>query len=435
MQLFVGGTAYKTSASVTIGPLQCARRYVYETITFVDRNQHLVGSQSFTENVFDIYFHARFSHSQMTIWTWESANSERWFQIFIRGGKIVGQIVNAGRTNEIVSDAIVNDDKWHSIYWEVDPNSMKLIIDGQEKILSSFYLLPTTYTYIIGSRTTRGNAGFAGQIKGLYICGKEIEIGQMVRKQNPLGIQLGATGYCQVNRCSNNGTCEEFYDTYKCNCSSSPFGGDKCEQEVGMWVPLGSKIYIPWQHPDQMATCYRMNVYTSSNNVSLIKSKAHFAESSFNMSIDNFGFLNVLIYDGFFFQHNQTYKKQIINDDKTKDIEFCASLQEFNLRLNGEKAIHLEGNFSFFVSLNSWDFLDKNFTGCVSRLQVGSTFPLKNPKDSRLRYKGKLKFGSCPYDHLQYDHHVEVEEGASDIQISSVVKNQQNLLFITRKIK
>lgn len=166
----------------------------------------------------------------MTIWTWESSNSERWFQIFVRNGQIVGQIVNAGQTNEIVSDISINDDKWHSVYWEIDSYSMKLIIDGQEKIISSFYLLPITYTYIIGSRTTRGNSGFAGQIKGLYICGKEIEIGQMVRKQNPLGIQLGATGYCQVNRCSNNGTCEEFYDTYKCNCSSSPFGGDKCEQ-------------------------------------------------------------------------------------------------------------------------------------------------------------------------------------------------------------
>lgn len=295
----------------------------------------------------------------MTIWTWESANGERWFQLFIRGGKIVGQIVNAGRTNEIVSDKIINDDEWHSIYWEVDPGSMKLIVDGYEKVLSSFFLLPTTYTYIIGSRTLRGNSGYAGQMRGFYICGKEIELGQMVRKQNPLGIQLGPTGYCQLNRCSNNGTCVEYYDTYKCNCSMTPFGGDKCDQEIGMWIPLNSKMYIPWQHPAQVSTCYRINVHTTVKNVSLIRAKAHFADSSFNLTIDHQGHLNILIFDGFMFHHNLTYDKQVINDDKTKDVQFCARKHDFDMKVNGESAIHIDGNFTFFMGLNSWTFIDK----------------------------------------------------------------------------
>uniref|UniRef100_A0A7E4UYU3 Neurexin-1a n=1 Tax=Panagrellus redivivus TaxID=6233 RepID=A0A7E4UYU3_PANRE len=431
MQLFVGGTGPKTTAKVNIGPLQCARRYVHETITFVDRNQHLVGSQSFHGNVFDIYFQVKFSHTQMTIWTWESANSERWFQLFVRGGKVVGQLVNAGRTHEITSDNAINDDEWHSVYWEVDPYSMKIVVDGKEKTLSAFYLLPTTYTYIVGSRTSRGNAGYAGQIRGFYLCGREIELGQMVRKQNPLGIQLGATGYCQINRCSNNGDCVEFYDTYKCNCSRTPFGGDKCDQEVGMWVPVGSRMYIPWQHPGQISTCYRMNVHTLTSNVSLIRAKAHFAESSFNLSIDPLGHLNVLIYDGVFFHHNETYTKQIVHDDKAKDIEFCATKKAFSLKLNNEDAIKIDGNFSFFINFNSWSFIDKTFTGCISRLQVGSTFPLKDPTDSRLNYKGKIRFGSCPYDHLQYNQPPETADIASDIQISSFVKTQQNLLYIT----
>lgn len=179
-----------------------------------------------------------------------------------------------------------------------------------------------------------------------------------------------------------------------------------------MWVPLGSKMFIPWQHPAQVSSCYRMSVHTLVRNVSLVRAKAHFAESSFNMSIDSKGFLNVLIYDGFFFHHNQTYKKQRINDDKAKDIQFCADKNQFVLNVNGESAFNIEGNFSFFLNLNSWTFIDKSriflnffshkkildFTGCVSRLQIGSTFPLKNPSDSRLNYKGRIKFGSCPYD-------------------------------------
>lgn len=43
-------------------------------------------------------------------------------------------------------------------------------------------------------------------------------------------------------------------------------------------------------------------------------------------------------------------------------------------------------------------FLD--FTGCISRLQIGSGFPLKNPTHSRLTYTGQVKFGTCPFDPL-----------------------------------
>lgn len=57
-----------------------------------------------------------------------------------------------------------------------------------------------------------------------------------------------------------------------------------------MWVPLNSRLSIPWQHPAQMAlSCYRMNIYTLTKNVSLIKAKGLFAESSFNMSINQNG--------------------------------------------------------------------------------------------------------------------------------------------------
>jgi hypothetical protein len=86
----------------------------------------------------------------MTIFTWESANGERWFQLFVREGRIVGQIVNAGRTHEIVSDFALNDNEWHTIYWEVDPQTSKLSVDRREKIVSAFYLLPDTFTYFFG---------------------------------------------------------------------------------------------------------------------------------------------------------------------------------------------------------------------------------------------------------------------------------------------
>lgn len=65
-------------------------------------------------------------------------------------GRLVGQIVSAGRTHEIVSDQQINDNQWHLIYWEVDPQTSKLSIDRREKVVSAFYILPDTFTYFFG---------------------------------------------------------------------------------------------------------------------------------------------------------------------------------------------------------------------------------------------------------------------------------------------
>ncbi|KAH7729383.1 Thrombospondin N-terminal -like domain containing protein [Aphelenchoides avenae] len=335
---------------------------------------------------------------------------------------------------KLMTDVPVNDNEWHTIYWEVDPQTMKLIVDRREKTVSSFYVLPNTNTYIVGSRTGRGFAGYAGQIRNMYLCGREILLGQMVRKVSPMGLQLGRTGYCRQNRCLNGGSCIELYDAYKCNCSMTPFVGEKCEQEVGAWIPPDSQLSIPWQHPAQIATCYRMAVQTTSTNVSLIRSRALFAESTFNMSIDSDGHLQVRIYDGFFFNHDFTYTKLPLSDDKTKDIAICATKSNLKITINGEPAVLLEGNFTFFVNFNVWTFIDKNYTGCLSRLQVGSGFPLKSPNDSRLSYTDGVRFGGCPYDALQYYPTEQTEVNPTEIHISAIVKDQQRLLLITPAI-
>lgn len=41
-----------------------------------------------------------------------------------------------------------------------------------------------------------------------------------------------------------------------------------------------------------------------------------------------------------------------------------------------------------------------DFTGCLTRLQVGIAFPLKDPLSSRLSYRGGIRFESCPYKHM-----------------------------------
>lgn len=58
---------------------------MFDAVTFMDRNEQLVGSQTFNGALFDVYLQVRFTHLHMTIFTWESVSGERWFQLFVRG--------------------------------------------------------------------------------------------------------------------------------------------------------------------------------------------------------------------------------------------------------------------------------------------------------------------------------------------------------------
>lgn len=91
---------------------------------------------------------------------------------------------------------------------------------------------------------------------------------------------------------------------------------------------------IPWQHPAQMATCYRLSIQTKSNATNLLKARALFADANFNLSINALGHLQVRMYDGFFFTHNVSYDKARVNTDESKDVAFCATRKYFNLTVS-----------------------------------------------------------------------------------------------------
>lgn len=63
----------------------------------------------------------------------------------------------------------------------------------------------------------------------------------MVEKIDNVGIKISEIGFCStnnknkytnslINRCANEGECIEYYDKFKCNCTQTPFSGERCEQ-------------------------------------------------------------------------------------------------------------------------------------------------------------------------------------------------------------
>ncbi|CAB3409736.1 unnamed protein product [Caenorhabditis bovis] len=437
--LFLGGTTKSSSIEVEIGPLRCRNRATFDTVTFSDRNARLSGTQTFSQRTFDVALHAKFTHSQMSIISWHSTDELHWFHLYVHDGKIIGEVVNGGESQQIVSDNRYNDGNFHTIYWEADSSGMFLKVDGSRKSIKRNFVLPNVYTWIIGSRTEKGSTGFAGVLRNIYLCGQEIPLGQYARRDGEKGISIGDDGYCRPDLCQNGGRCVDKYDGYVCDCRLTPFGGSDCTKEYGMMVPIGSTIQIPWQNPAHSSMCHRISIQTASRNVSLIRSKALFADSTFNMTIDDDGFLNMNAYDGFFFHFKRSANRQNLSDDVMHDISFCASSNLFNLTIDGIEAIKIEGNWTFFESFNVWHFLDSEFEGCVSRLQTGTAFPLKNPKSARLNYSGKIRFGTCPVEsisrHQMYGFHPTTQatttpQGTEEIRIFAISKHKQKLISI-----
>ncbi|CAI5447216.1 unnamed protein product [Caenorhabditis angaria] len=437
--LFLGGTTKSSSIEVEIGPLKCRNRATFESITFSDRNAKLSGVQSFSGRTFDVSMHVKFSHSQISILGWYSTDDLHWFHLYVNDGKIVGEVVNGGEAQQIVSDNRYDDGMFHSIYWEADETSMYLKVDGIRKSIKHSFVLPNVYSWIIGSRTEKGSTGFAGVIRNVYLCGVELPVIQYARKSVG-GISIGDDGYCRPDLCQNGGKCVDKYDGYVCDCSLTPFGGTDCTKEYGMMIPLGSTIQIPWQNPAHSSNCHRIAIQTASRNVSILRSVSLFGEATFNMTLDEDGYLNMNAYDGIFFHYSRLSKRQNLSDDIMHDISFCSSKHHFNLSIDGMNMVSIDGNWTFFDSLNSWNYLDTAFEGCVSRIQTGVSFPLKNPKANRFNYSGKIRFGVCPVEAVSrqkmYDFHPgpmttsTLSTSTSDIRIFSISQHKQRIVSI-----
>uniref|UniRef100_A0A915PR46 EGF-like domain-containing protein n=1 Tax=Setaria digitata TaxID=48799 RepID=A0A915PR46_9BILA len=435
MNLYLGGTTTTSAINIFIGPLVCSHRHVFDGITFLNRDARLAGSQTLFGSVMDLELQIRLSHGRMTIFTWESLNGQRWYQLYVSDGHLIGQVVSGNKLFEIKSKTIINDNRWHTVYWEVSVNGMMLNVDDESTVLDVYIVPPDVYTWVIGSRTQRGLLGFAGQIRNMHLCGNEIVLRSLVRKQgrSARGIELGEKGTCKSDDCLNHAQCIEFYDNHSCDCNNTPFTGEKCDQDVGISVSKNAELMIPWQHPGQVSSCFRIAVQSFSLNYSLMRAKALFADCQFNLTINQKGFLELSVFDGFFFHHRAVVTAHKFDDNKITDVKFCAENAQFNLQINEKDALHINGNWSFFRQLNVWKFIDKNFTGCLMRLQVGAAFPLKHPSSSRLSYKGEIRFASCPHNHKLADGVFKQEEKSilSDMHTNTVTEDRMFLLTLT----
>ncbi|CAJ0602197.1 unnamed protein product [Cylicocyclus nassatus] len=85
------------------------------------------------------------------------------------------------------------------------------------------------------------------------------------------------------------------------------------------------------------------------------------------------------------------------------------------------------------LPFNVWTFLDKNYTDCVSRLQVGSSSPLKNTKTARLKHSEKVRFGSCSMDIIDVRQPGTRPTDDEGIHIYAIAHAKSHIISVTCK--
>lgn len=62
----------------------------------------------------------------------------------------MAEIVNGGEAQQISTESVLNDGKWHAVYWEADEEGMRLRVDGRQKEARRQFVLPNAYHWIVG---------------------------------------------------------------------------------------------------------------------------------------------------------------------------------------------------------------------------------------------------------------------------------------------
>ncbi len=76
------------------------------------------------------------------------------------------------------------------------------------------------------------SAGFAGVMRGVVLNGEQKSLDKEVQTMKMKGVQSGVKGRCYQNPCFNGGFCLEHYDSYSCDCLSTPFHGAECLEGI-----------------------------------------------------------------------------------------------------------------------------------------------------------------------------------------------------------
>ncbi|XP_043381120.1 contactin-associated protein-like 5 isoform X2 [Chelonia mydas] len=440
-QLVITDTNRSNSEAVwRIGPLRChGDRQFWNAASFNTEASYLHFPTFHAEFSADISFF--FKTTAMTGVFLENLGIKDFIRIEISSPKEITFSIDVGNgpmEATVQSPTPLNDNQWHYVRAERNLKQTSLQVDDlPKKILEApaegHFRLQLNSQFFVGGTASR-QKGFLGCIRSLHLNGQKLDLEERA-KVTP-GVKPGCPGHCSSygNLCHNGGKCVEKYNGYFCDCTSSPYEGPFCKEEVSAVFEAGTSVTYIFQEPYPVTK----NTSTSSSGIyaDAIMSKENIAFSfltarapSLLLYIDTYfhdylavilsknGSLQVrykLSKDGFLIftidsgnlanrelhhvKINREGKELIIQVDQVLRLKHNLSEIDFKAMksLTLGKVADSLGLDSEVLKANSHGFI-----GCLSSVQYNHIAPLKaalrHPSIAPVTVKGSLTESSCGY--------------------------------------
>ncbi|XP_053899211.1 contactin-associated protein-like 5 isoform X2 [Malaclemys terrapin pileata] len=440
-QLVITDTNRSNSeAAWRIGPLRChGDRQFWNAASFNTEASYLHFPTFHAEFSADISFF--FKTTAVSGVFLENLGIKDFIRIEISSPKEITFSIDVGNgpmEATVQSPMSLNDNQWHFVRAERNLKQTSLQVDNlPKKILEApaegHFRLQLNSQFFVGGTASR-QKGFLGCIRSLHLNGQKLDLEERA-KMTP-GVKPGCPGHCSSygNLCHNGGKCVEKYNGYFCDCTSSPYEGPFCKEEVSAVFEAGTSVTYIFQEPYPVTK----NASTSSSGIyaDAIMSKENIAFSfltarapSLLLYIDTYfhdylavilsknGSLQVqykLSKDGFLvftidsgnlanreLHHvkiNREGKELIIQVDQVLKLKHNLSEIDFKAikSLTLGKVADSLGLDSEVLKANSHGFM-----GCLSSVQYNHIAPLKaalrHPSIAPVTVKGSLTESSCGY--------------------------------------
>ncbi|XP_067234833.1 contactin-associated protein-like 2a [Chanodichthys erythropterus] len=257
-QVAVGDTNRPGSeAKLTVGPLRChGDRSYWNAASFNTPSSYLHFSTFQGETSADISFYFKTSAPYGVFL--ENLGNTDFIRLELKSPMVVSFSFDVGNGPvelNVYSPTPLNDDQWHRVSAERNTKEAILQLDQKYKevrpaptqghtrleLYSQLYVGKPA-SWACQDSAAGGQRGFLGCIRSLKMNGVTLDLEERA-KVTP-GVKPGCSGHCTSfgMYCRNGGKCEEKYNGYSCDCTTTAYDGPFCSKDVGGFFEAGTLV-------------------------------------------------------------------------------------------------------------------------------------------------------------------------------------------------
>nr|CAD7425131.1 unnamed protein product [Timema monikensis] len=379
----------------TLGPLMCEGDDLFNNVVTFRVSDATINLPAFDMgHSGDIYFEFRTTSENAVIM--HSKGPTDYIKISLIGGYQLQFQYQAGSGPLGVSvDTAykMSDNNWHSVSVERNRKGARIVVDGAQKSEireppGPVRALHLTSLLVVGA-TIDYRDGFVGCIRALLLNGRLIDLRQHADR-GQYGLSPGCVGKCESNPCLNNGTCQERYDGYHCDCRWTAFKGPICADEIGVNMRPSSMIRYDFSGSwrSTISENIRVGFTTTNPKGFLLGFSSNLTGEYLTIMVSNSGHLRVVFDFGFERQevifpgkhfglgqyHDVRIRRKNSGSVLVMEVDNYES-QEFTFNIKASADAQFNNIQYMYIGRN--ESMTEGFIGCVSRVEFDDIYPLK----------------------------------------------------------